>query len=173
MTFVFDAMLGQVAYWSTLPGADDNLIVVPLEAGGEADATLRQRTTLTDALGFSTEHDAGRLEADLVFVGDPYLPVGSAGLTLPNNGWLAPAAGPVASQALICYKPTAAATDDDIVPLVCVTMTDFAPDGVSDILKVFAPFFSAEDTSTTPTDGGTPPVTPPGDLDWDAGDLDG
>lgn len=140
MSFTFDWALGRVNYYATLPGATDNLIVVPISFGGEAEATLRTRTTLAAVLTASTEHPAGRLVASLVYVAD-----GVAGLETTDNGWLEPAAAAAISRVLICYRPDPASANSAILPLVSITTDNFTPDGVSDALMSFDPFFKAID----------------------------
>jgi hypothetical protein len=49
--FVFNIAKGKVAYYATLPAANDALIVIPIESSGvESDATLRDYDTVSALL---------------------------------------------------------------------------------------------------------------------------
>ncbi|WP_445520412.1 hypothetical protein [Streptomyces sp. NEAU-174] len=52
---VFNVALGRLAYYTSLPAANDALILVPLESSGlETDAVLRDKDTLADVVAGTT-----------------------------------------------------------------------------------------------------------------------
>jgi hypothetical protein len=122
--FVFDAMLGKAAYYGTLPGANDSLILVPFQVSSLLDEDLLGYATLTDLGMELTESPIGRITATGITSG-----VGWVGLT--NDGWLSPATNPQITRLVICYKPDTASTDADIIPMVSLDV-DFTPDSISD-----------------------------------------
>lgn len=130
---VFNIAKGKAGYYATLPGVNDALIAVPLEATGlEADATLRDYDNLSLLLaGTSNEQiTMGRktLATVTATVDDT---ADTFAADAADFTWTA-ATGNAVGAVVICYDPdTTAGTDADLIPL---TKHDFAvtPDG-SDI----------------------------------------
>ena len=137
--FVFNARKADFGYYCGLPGANDALIVVPLEATGlEADATLMDyddlaallagtsneqttmgRKTITTGVTVTIDDTNNRVDVDMADV-----------------TWTA-ATGNALGGLLICYDPdTTSGTDSTILPL---TKHDFSttPAG-GDITAQFA-----------------------------------
>lgn len=133
---------GRFAYYSTLPAANDGLVVVVLEAAGlEADATLKDYDTLAALLaGTSNEQTTmGRKAATGVTVTvDDTLNL----VDVDQNDILwAAATGNATGALLVCYDPdTTGGTDADIIPL---SKHDFTvtPDG-SDVTAAFGASFA-------------------------------
>lgn len=135
---VFNIALGKVAYYSTLPAANDALILVPLETSGlVSDATLKDYADLSTLLaGASNEQTTmGRKTITSVTV------------TVDNtNDWVTTdfadpvwtsATGNAVSKLLVCYDgDTTGGTDSSVIPL---TYHDFVvtPDG-TDITGIVA-----------------------------------
>lgn len=140
---VFNIALGKIAYYASLPAANDALIAVPIETTGiVSDATMRDYDDLNALLaGASNEQSTmGRktLASVTVTVDDTNdrVAVDCADIT-----WTA-ASGNAISAIVICYDPdTTGGTDADIIPL---TKHGFVstPDG-SDLTATITDFFRA------------------------------
>jgi len=117
---VLNIAKGKVAYYATLPAANDALIAVPIETTGiESDATLQDYDDLATLLAASNNEQStmGRktLASVTVTVDDTNnrVDVDAADIT-----WTA-ATGNAISAILICYDAdTTSGTDSNIVPLV-------------------------------------------------------
>lgn len=117
---VFNVAKGRVAYYATLPAANDALIAVPIETSGiESDATLQDYDDLAALLAASNNEQStmGRktLSSVTVTVDDTNnrVDVDAADIT-----WTA-ATGNAISAIVICYDgDTTGGTDSNIVPLV-------------------------------------------------------
>jgi hypothetical protein len=140
---VFNVALGRVAYYASLPAANDGLVMVPIETTGiVGDATMRDYDTLSDLLaGASNEQTTmGRkaLASVTVTVNDTNDRVD---LDCADVTWTA-ATGNAISALVICYDPdTTGGTDADIIPL---SKHDFVvtPDG-SDVTATVTDFLRA------------------------------
>lgn len=140
---VLNRALGMVAYYASLPAANDALIAVPIETSGiVSDATMRDYDDLATLLaGASNEQTTmGRktLASVTVTVDDTNdrVAVDCADIT-----WTA-ATGNAISAVVICYDPdTTTGTDSDLIPLTKhdVSMT---PDG-SDFTLTISDFYRA------------------------------
>src|SRR5690349_883955 len=117
---VFNVAKGRIAYYATLPAANDALIAVPIETTGiEADSVLQDYDDLAALLaGASNEQTTmGRktLSSVTVTVDDTNnrVDVDAADIT-----WTA-ATGNAISAIIICYDgDTTGGTDSNIIPLV-------------------------------------------------------
>jgi hypothetical protein len=61
--FVFNIALGKVAYYASLPAANDGLVLIPLESSGlETDAVLRDKDDFASVVAGTTNEQttAGR-----------------------------------------------------------------------------------------------------------------
>jgi hypothetical protein len=133
----FNAALGRLAYYASLPAANDALIAVPIETSGiVSDATMRDYADLQTLLaGASNEQSTmGRKTLSSVTVTvdntNDRVALDSADIT-----WTA-TAGNAISAVVICYDPdTTTGTDADLIPLTKhdVVMT---PDGTNFSLTV-------------------------------------
>lgn len=143
----FNVALGRVAYYASLPAANDALIMVPLEATGlVADATMRDYDTLTDLLaGASNEQTTvGRktLASVAVTVNDTdnRVDIDAADVT-----WTAPT-GNAVGAVVICYDPdSTGGTDADLIPLTKHDVT-WTPDG-NDFTLTITDFFRASSSA--------------------------
>lgn len=134
---VFNIALGRLAYYASLPAANDGLIIVPIETTGiVADSTMRDYANLNTLLaGASNEQTTmGRKTLANVTV------------TVDNTNdrvaidaddvtWTS-ATGNAISAVVICYDPdTTTGTDTDLIPLTKhdITMT---PDGTTFVLNI-------------------------------------
>lgn len=130
---VFNIAKGRIAYYASLPAANDALILVPIETTGlVSDATMIDYDTLADALaGASNEQTTvGRktLASVTVTVNDTNDRVD---LDAADVTYTAPA-GNAVSAMLICYDPdTTGGTDADIVPLTKHDFTWNPADGIT------------------------------------------
>lgn len=141
--FVFNIAKGKIAYYASLPAANDALIAIPIEASGvEADATVKDYDTVAAILAATTNEQTtmGRktLASVTVTVDDTNDRVA---LDAADITWTA-ATGNAVSDILICYDPdNTTGTDADLIPL---TWHDFSvtPDG-SDITATISDFARA------------------------------
>lgn len=141
--FVFNIAKGKVAYYASLPAANDVLIAIPIEASGvESDATLKDYDTVSALLAAANNEQStmGRktLGSVTVTVDDTNDRVA---LDAADITWTA-ATGNAISDILICYDPdTTTGTDADLIPL---TWHDFSitPDG-SDVTATISDFCRA------------------------------
>jgi hypothetical protein len=127
---VFNIALGRLAYYASLPAANDALIMVPLESSGlETDAVLRDKTDLVSLVAGTTNEQTtvGRktLASVTVTVDNTNDRVA---LDAADVTWTSPT-GSAIGAVVICYDPdTTGGTDADLIPL---TKHDLAwtPDG--------------------------------------------
>ena len=134
---VFNQALGRVAYYCSLPAANDALIAVPIETTGiVADSVMRDYDTLADLLaGASNEQTTmGRkaLTGVTVTVDDTNdrVAVDCADIT-----WTAATGNPI-SAIVICYDPdTTGGTDTDLIPLTKHDLS-MTPDGSTYTLTI-------------------------------------
>jgi hypothetical protein len=144
---VFNQALGRVAYYASLPAANDALIVVPLESSGlVADSVMRDYDTLSDLLaGASNEQTTvGRKTLASVSVTvndtDNRVDVDAADVT-----WTTPT-GNAVGAVVICYDAdTGTGTDADLIPLTKHDLT-WTPDGNNFTLTV-TDFFRASSSA--------------------------
>lgn len=121
---------GKFLYYAGLPGSNDGLVAVVLEATGlEADDALQDYDTLSALLaGASNEQTTmGRkpLASVVVAVNDT---ANTANVDAADVTWTA-ATGNATGKLVVCYDPDiGTGTDADLIPL---TLHDFAvtPDG--------------------------------------------
>lgn len=117
--FVFNIAKGKVAYYAGLPGANDALVVVPIETTGlEADATLKDYDNLSLLLaGTSNEQTTmGRKTVTAATV-TPDDTNDRIDADFADQTWTA-ATGNAISKLVICYDPdTTVGTDTDLIPL--------------------------------------------------------
>ncbi|MEO3860875.1 hypothetical protein [Acrocarpospora sp. B8E8] len=140
---VFNQSLGRVAYDMTLPGTNDALIIVPIEASGiEADNTLRDYDDLGALLAAANNEQStmGRktVTSVTVTVNDTDNRVE---VDIADQTWVAASGNEIAAL-LFCYdNDTTGGTDTNIRPL---TKHDFSaiPDG-SDLTATITDFFRA------------------------------
>jgi hypothetical protein len=139
---------GQIAYYASLPAANDALILVLLKTSGlVSDATLRDYDTLSDVLaGASDEADFGtytrKTLASVTVTVDDSGDVVNLDAADPS-AYTATGASQAISKAVICYDgDTTGGTDANIVPLAyldCVVTFDV---GVATTLSFHASGFA-------------------------------
>lgn len=134
---VFNVALGRLAYYASLPAANDGLVLVPLETSGlETDTVLRDKDTLADVVAGSTNEQTtiGRkpLAGVTVTVDDTNDRVA---LDAADVTWSAPTGNPVGAV-VICYDPdTSTGTDADLIPLTKHDLS-WSPDGNAFTLSI-------------------------------------
>lgn len=142
-SFVFNIAKGRVAYYASLPAANDAIIAIPIEASGvEADATLIDYDTVSALLAAANNEQTtmGRktLASVAATVDDANDRVNLDSADITWSG----ATGNAISDILICYDPdTTGGTDADLIPL---SWHDFSatPDG-TDITATVTDFIRA------------------------------
>ena len=143
----FNDALGRLAYYASLPAANDGLVLIALESSGlETDTALRDKDTFTDVVSGATNEQTtvGRktLASVTVTVDDTNDRVA---LDAADVTWTAPT-GNAIGAVVICYDPdTTAGTDADLIPLTKHDLT-WTPDGNNFTLAV-ADFFRASSTA--------------------------
>ncbi|MFI5985058.1 hypothetical protein ACIBEA_29855 [Streptomyces sp. NPDC051555] len=134
---VFNVALGRVAYYASLPAANDALILVALESSGlETDAVLRDKDDLAAVVAGTTNEQTTvtrkTLSSVTVTIDDTNDRVA---LDAADVTWTAPT-GNAIGAVVICYDPdTTGGTDSDLIPL---TKHDLAwtPDGNNFTLSI-------------------------------------
>lgn len=127
---VFNIALGRLAYYASLPAANDALIMVPLESSGlETDAVLRDKTDLASLVAGTTNEQTtvGRktLASVTVTVDNTNDRVA---LDAADVTWTSPT-GNAIGAVVICYDPdTTGGTDADLIPLTKHDVS-WTPDG--------------------------------------------
>jgi hypothetical protein len=123
--FVFNIAKGKAGYYATLPGTNDALIAVPIEATGlESDATLMDYDTLAVILAAANNEQTtvGRKTMSTV-VGTVDDTNNRLDVDFADFTWTG-ASGNALGAIIICYDPdTTTGTDSDLIPL---TKHDFA-----------------------------------------------
>lgn len=144
---VFNIALGRLAYYTSLPAANDALILVPLESSGlETDAVLRDKDDLAAVVAGTTNEQttAGRktLASVTITIDDTNDRVA---LDAADVTWTSPT-GNAIGAVVICYDPdTTVGTDADLIPLTKHDLT-WTPDGNNFTLSI-ADFFRASSTA--------------------------
>ncbi|WP_069769816.1 hypothetical protein [Streptomyces sp. LUP30] len=144
---VFNIALGKVAWYASLPAANDGLVLVPLESSGlETDAVLRDKDDLAAVVAGTTNEQTtvGRktLASVTVTVDDTNDRVA---LDAADVTWTSPT-GNAVGAVVICYDPdTTTGTDADLIPLTKHDVS-WTPDGNNFSLAI-ADFFRASSTA--------------------------
>lgn len=122
--FVFNIAKGKVSYYSSLPGANDGLIAVPLQtANVEPDADMINRESLAEILLNSDEQLQVGREA-LTGVTSEVVHSSNSSKADFNDFIYSGATGPAITALVICYVPdTDFMVDGSIIPL---TKHDFS-----------------------------------------------
>jgi hypothetical protein len=145
--FVFNIALGKVAYYASLPAANDGLVLIPLESSGlETDAVLRDKDDFASVVAGTTNEQitAGRkaLSSVTVTVDDTNDRVA---LDAADVVWTSPTGNAVGAL-VIAYDPdTTTGTDADLIPLTKYDLT-WSPDGIAFTLAI-ADFYRANSTA--------------------------
>jgi hypothetical protein len=144
---VFNRALGMVAYYASLPAANDGLVLIALESGGlETDAALRDKDDFAAVVAGTTNEQTtvGRkpLTGVTVTVDDTNDRVA---IDCADVSWTAPT-GNAVGAVVICYDPDiSTGTDADLIPLTKHDLS-WTPDGNSFSLTI-ADFFRASSTA--------------------------
>lgn len=116
---VFNIAKGKIAYYASLPLANDALIAVPIETAGiETDAVLIDYTNLNTLLAASNNEQLTMGRKTLTGVTVTVDNVNDwVDITAANPVWTS-ATGNGISALVICYDPdTTTGTDADLIPL--------------------------------------------------------
>jgi hypothetical protein len=134
---VFNVAKGRLAYYASLPAANDGLVAVPIEATGiVSDATMRDYTDLATLLAGASNEQTTMGRKALVSVTvtidqtNDRVDVDCTDITWSG------ATGNAVAAIVICYDPdTTTGTDADLIPL---TKHDYSatPDGTDLIATV-------------------------------------
>jgi len=130
MSFVFNIALGKVAYYASLPAANDGLVLIPLETSGlETDAVLRDKDDFAAVVAGTTNEQTTvtrkALTSVTVTVDDTNDRVA---VDAADVVYTAPT-GNAISAFVVCYDPdTTTGTDADLIPLTKHDLS-WTPDG--------------------------------------------
>jgi hypothetical protein len=135
--FVFNVALGKVAYYASLPAANDGLVLIALETSGvESDAVLRDKHDFASVVAGSTNEQTTvprkALTGVTVTVDDTNdrVAVDAADVT-----YTSPTGNPI-SAVVVCYDPdTTTGTDADLIPLTHHDLL-WSPDGNTFVLSI-------------------------------------
>jgi hypothetical protein len=145
---VFNIALGKLAWYASLPAANDALVLIALETTGlEADSVLRDKHTFADVVSGSTNEQTsvGRktLTNVVASVSDAtdLLTIRADDVT-----WSTPSGNPI-SAFVVCYDPdTTTGTDTDLIPLTKNTGVWNPSDAVPLALSM-NPFYQSSSTT--------------------------
>ncbi|MFJ9038014.1 hypothetical protein ACIRF8_15645 [Streptomyces sp. NPDC102406] len=129
-TFTFNIALGKVAYYASLPAANDALVLMALEAAGlETDAVLRDKDDFAAVVAGTTNEQTTVTRKTLSGVTatvddtNDRINVDAADVT-----YTTPTGNPIGAFVL-CYDPdTTTGTDADLIPLTKHDLS-WTPDG--------------------------------------------
>ena len=146
-TITFNIALGKVAYYASLPAANDGLVLIALESSGlEADSVLRDKDDFAAVVAGTTNEQTtvGRknLASVTVTIDDTNdrVAIDAADVT-----WTAPTGNAVGAL-VICYDPdTTTGTDSDLIPLTKHDLS-WSPDGNNFTLTI-ADFFRSSSSA--------------------------
>ncbi|MFF7476567.1 hypothetical protein [Streptomyces sp. NPDC008092] len=135
--FVFNIALGKVAYYASLPAANDGLVLIPLETSGlETDAVLRDKHDFPSVVAGTTNEQTTVTRKPLASVTvtvddtNDRVAVDAADVT-----YTSPTGNPI-SAFVVCYDPdTTTGTDADLIPLTKHDLT-WSPDGNTFVLSI-------------------------------------
>lgn len=146
-TITFNIALGRVAYYASLPAANDALVMVPLESSGlETDAVLRDKADLAAVVAGTTNEQTtiGRKTLASVTVTvdntNDRIALDAADVT-----WTAPTGNPVGAVVIGYVPDTTAPSDSAIIPLTKHDLS-WTPDGNNFTLSI-ADFFRANSSA--------------------------
>jgi hypothetical protein len=131
-TFTFNTALGKVAYYASLPSANDALVLIALEEGGlETDAVLRDKDDFAAVVSGATNEQTavGRktLTGVTVTVDDANDRVNIA---FSAVSWPAPTGNKVGAFVIGYVPDTTAPSDAAIIPLTKHDLT-WTPEGLA------------------------------------------
>jgi hypothetical protein len=130
MAFVFNIALGKLAYYASLPAANDALVLIALESSGlESDTVLRDKDDFAAVVAGTTNEQTtvGRktLASVTVTVDDTNDRVA---LDAADVSWTSPTGNPIAALVIGYVPDTTAPSDAAIVPLTKHELA-WTPDG--------------------------------------------
>lgn len=110
---------GVHGYYATLPGTNDALIAVPLEASGiESDATLKDYDTLAAVLAGATNEQTTMGRKTLAGVTSTVNDTSDKRIIDADNITWTAATGNATAKLVVCYDPdTTTGSDSDLIPL--------------------------------------------------------
>lgn len=134
---VFNIALGRVAYYASLPAANDGLVLIALETSGlEADSVLRDKHDFASVVSGTTNEQTTVTRKALASVTvtnddtNDRVAVDAADVT-----FTAPT-GNAISAVVVCYDPdTTTGTDADLIPLTKHDLL-WSPDGNTFVLAI-------------------------------------
>jgi len=146
-TITFNIALGKLAYYASLPAANDALVLIPLESSGlESDAVLRDKHDFAAVVAGTTNEQTtlGRktLTSVTVTVDDTNDRIA---LDAADVSWTSPSGNPVGALVIGYVPDTTAPSDSAIVPLTKHDLT-WTPDGNTFNLSI-TDFFRASSTA--------------------------
>lgn len=145
---VFNQALGRLAYFASLPAANDALVLITLETAGlETDTVLRDKTTFADLVSGSTNEQTSVGRKTLTGV-LPTIDFANDRLTIKSDDvvWSTPSGNAIGAF-VVCYDPDiSSGTDADLVPLTKHVLTWNPSDGIATTLTM-NPFYQSNSSS--------------------------
>jgi hypothetical protein len=143
----FNIALGKLAYYASLPAANDALVLIALESSGlESDAVLRDKHDFASVVAGTTNEQTtvGRktLTSVTATVDDTNDRVA---LDAADVTWTSPTGNPIGALVIGYVPDTTAPSDSAIIPLTKHDLT-WTPDGNNFTLSI-ADFFRAASTA--------------------------
>jgi hypothetical protein len=127
---VFNVALGKVGYYAELPGANDALILIPIEAAGlESDATLKDYDTVAAILAAANNEQTTLGRKTLASVTSAVNDTDNKRYADAADGSWVAGTGNAIAKVIIAYDPdTTGGSDTDLIPLTAHSF-DKTPDG--------------------------------------------
>jgi hypothetical protein len=143
----FNIALGKLAYYASLPAANDALVLIALESSGlESDAVLRDKHDFASVVAGTTNEQTtvGRktLTSVTATVDDTNDRIA---LDAADVTWTSPTGNPIGALVIGYVPDTTAPSDSAIIPLTKHDLT-WTPDGNNFTLSI-ADFFRAASTA--------------------------
>jgi hypothetical protein len=136
-TITFNIALGKVAYYASLPAANDGLVLIALESSGlEADSVLRDKDDFAAVVAGTTNEQTTVGRKTLASVTSTVDDTNDrVALDAADVTWTAPTGNAIGAL-VICYDPdTTTGTDADLIPLTKHDLT-WSPDGNNFTLSI-------------------------------------
>lgn len=135
--FVFNIALGKVAYYASLPAANDGLVLIPLETSGlETDAVLRDKHDFAAVVAGTTNEQTTVTRKALASVTVTTDDTNDrVAVDAADVSYTTPTGNPI-SAVVVCYDPdVTTGTDADLIPLTKHDLV-WSPDGNAFVLSI-------------------------------------
>lgn len=144
---VFNIALGKLAYYASLPAANDALVMVPLETSGlETDAVLRDKHDFASVVAGTTNEQTTVGRKTLASVTVTFDDTNDrVAIDAADVVWTSPTGNPISAMVIGYVPDTTSPSDSAIIPLTKHGVT-WSPDGTTFTLSI-NDFFRANSTA--------------------------